>query len=237
MSKTTKQANPSQRVRTFAIELYAEWENLSEILQTIKDDSNKYAIIKHDCDVWTSEDEAENPAHVAGSPKKVHYHVWTNRVNGCTLTALSKRLGIETRFIQKCENDKGFLRYLFHLDDPDKFQYPRERVVSNFDLSYIFRTERNEVEIVIELLETALSGASKYDMLRYAQRNNCYDVLRRNWAIIFDSRDDEYQQRSIGKHVKRVEQRANGICGKLYDENGNEVFICKDGKTYGEVDL
>ena len=38
----------------------------------------------HDQDVWTDEDEAENPVHKAGSPKKAHWHIVVSYKNPVT---------------------------------------------------------------------------------------------------------------------------------------------------------
>lgn len=212
--KTNTEAPKPKRVRTYALELYNEWENVRDIIKTLEARAKKIAYITHDCDV--NDD---------GTPKKSHIHVWLTQENACTKTALAKLLGIEERFIQHVNNDTAYLRYLFHLDDPDKFQYPREAVTANFDLSYIFRTEKNEGEIVLELIEEAYYHYTRTGLIRYAVQNNMYDVLRRNWSIIMSCVEDEHKDKSRLDNLKRARSVTYQEVGRVFDENGVEVVI------------
>lgn len=211
-----------KRVRSFAVELYPEWDNFEEILGNIVSMCEKYAYITHDKDF--KED---------GTQKKTHVHVFVRNKNGATVSAYSKRLGIEQRFLQPINDEKGFLRYLTHSDDPDKHQYNRDEIHSNFDLSYIYRTEKNEGECVLELLEFALT-ATKREVIQYAVRENLYDVLRRNWNIIMATKDEENHLRFRDIENKRYHSIHREEIGRLYDSEGREVIICKNGECYGE---
>lgn len=205
---------PPKRVRSYSLELYPEWENIDEIFASLIEKANKYAYIIHDKDV------DEN-----GKPKKAHIHFWVRLHNACTSSALSKLLGIEERFIKPTKDDNAFLRYLFHKDDPDKYQYGRECVTANFDLSYLFRTEKNEGEIVLELIEEAYNHYTRTGLIRYAVNNNMYDVLRRNWSIIMSCVEDEYKDKARLDQLKRARSTTYNEVGRVYDENGIEVVI------------
>lgn len=213
----------SKRARTFAVELYPEWENVDEILGNILHGAEKYAYITHDKDI--KED---------GIPKKPHIHVYVHNENGSTISAYAKRIGIEQRFIQPVNNHKGMLRYLIHIDDPDKHQYDRSDIHSNFDLSFAFRTEKNEGECVLELLDFAMM-ATRRDTIKYAVQQNLYDVLRRNWNIIFTTKDEETQVRFHNEQRIRFQSITREEIGRIYDSNGREVIICKNGECYGEA--
>lgn len=70
-----------------------------------------------------------------GKPKKVHWHlvVLSNTVD--YQFTLAKRLGLENRFVKPPKSDKpnGAVRYLTHIDNPEKVQYERSIIETNLD--------------------------------------------------------------------------------------------------------
>lgn len=85
----------------------------------------KYAYCVHNAD------KKEN-----GEPKATHYHfvIWSD--TPFTLTKLLTDLDIPERWLEKIRNKKNAIRYLIHLDHPEKFQYDRNEIVTN-DIRYI----------------------------------------------------------------------------------------------------
>lgn len=224
MANNKKTPNPNPRKYNFALLLYNEWENFDEILGNALYQSAKYAYISHDKDV------DENNV-----PKKPHTHLWVTYNNACTLTALAKRIGIEERFIQYAKDDKSRIRYLVHLDDPQKYQYNRDEIHSNTDLSFAFRTEKNEGECVLELVEMTRT-LSSYDTIKYAVQNNMYDVLRRNWSIIKECKMDITSAQHRKVYIAQKSSSAFKDIGRIFDENGCEIIIVdKDVSIGNEV--
>ena len=103
----------SQRFRAFMIILYPDDITHSEILDCVMCNFEEYAYILHDRDFY------EN-----GELKKEHYHVLIRVEEACTISSLSKKLGIGENYITPTmKNYVNGLRYLIHKDDKDKYQY------------------------------------------------------------------------------------------------------------------
>lgn len=58
-----------------------------------------------------------------GQEKKHHTHVAMKFKNQRYITAVSKQLGIELHLIRKLENFEKYVRYMTHMDYPDRAQY------------------------------------------------------------------------------------------------------------------
>ena len=86
----------------------------------------------HDKDVWTKADERKNPAHKAGTFKKAHYHyIDEYEVQVDLQTFLDDFAflngGHNVKYVRSL---RSMVRYLCHLDDPDKAPYKREDVLT-----------------------------------------------------------------------------------------------------------
>lgn len=82
----------------------------------------------HDQDVWTVADEAENPAHKAGTPKKAHWHVviaYKNPVTFEKAREVFEKIGavVPPEEKSKVNDFQQMARYLCHLDQPSKHRY------------------------------------------------------------------------------------------------------------------
>lgn len=79
----------------------------------------------HDSDVWTENDENLNPAHKAGEKKKPHYHLVVEYPNSVSSEDVKQDFSILNGAgqIKRVRTKVAMLRYLVHLDDPEKAQY------------------------------------------------------------------------------------------------------------------
>ena len=103
------------RSKSFNLVLYPEWDNYSDILSHLKREHSVFlGMITHDKDV---NDE--------GLPKKEHTHVVVRYENQIWSTALCKRIGLPHHYklIENTGNFRKSVRYLVHIDHPNKFQY------------------------------------------------------------------------------------------------------------------
>lgn len=82
----------------------------------------KYAYIIHDKDV----DEF-------GELKKPHIHFFFKADSPRTLQWFSEFLDVPVNQLQAVKSEKAILRYLCHLDNPDKVQYNPKDVIANID--------------------------------------------------------------------------------------------------------
>lgn len=77
----------------------------------------KYAYILHD------EDKGAD-----------HYHFYVEFTNPRHLSAVAKELKIPENMIEIVRNKKAILEYLTHKNDPDKYHYFEENIVTNMDI-------------------------------------------------------------------------------------------------------
>lgn len=99
----------NKRYRNWMILFYEDSEtyNFDDIIFNIKS-CKYYAYIKH-----SPEDNEFKP----------HYHAFITLDSACTLSAISKRIGVPEQFIKYVKSVRGAVRYLTHVDYPDKIQY------------------------------------------------------------------------------------------------------------------
>lgn len=116
MKKITTESEEiiEKRFRHFMILLYPDWDNFNDILQDIKGSFKNYAYIKH----MPEEEE-----------KKEHLHLILSLDNPRTIESLSKRLGINPRFVRNVKSLRGSCRYLVHMDNEEKYQYDLTQVI------------------------------------------------------------------------------------------------------------
>lgn len=138
--------------RIFNIMQYAVHPDTGETLlteETIKKalshkTISRYAWIGHDSDVYSEADEMNDPEHIQGEKKPLHYHIVIEMIPLTEIHTIAKWFGIPDNFVNFAKGAGAFLdcvEYLTHEDDKQqdygKVLYPDERVTANFD----FRTE------------------------------------------------------------------------------------------------
>lgn len=128
-----------------------------------------------------------------GTPKEVHSHVLLYTFSLKTSSAIKKRfdkfsavyyhkLGQEPQntLSQECDSMSMMWRYLTHMDDPDKYQYPKSiRRCDNF--SYWLKLENNfdktcaKENIALAIVNDLLDGVSTMELLeRYGREYAIY---------------------------------------------------------------
>lgn len=161
--------------RKFTGVLYQDSENYdcAEVLAKLGDFFDDFAWIVHDKDV--EED---------GSPKKAHVHwVGKKKENATTLTNVSKKGGIAKNYIEYCKSFKKAVRYLVHIDHPNKAQYSIADIDCNFDVNPFFNNV-DEGKIVLSFVDKRLKGASYYQLLKDSITDGTYSELRRNYGFV-----------------------------------------------------
>ena len=112
--------------RTFTASLKPAWseDKISEFLKQMKGMATVF-IINHDKDI-----------NEACEPVEPHTHIYIDYSTPRKITTVANLLGVEVNFIELVKNKKGFLRYLTHKDDLDKYQYDDDEVYTNSSASY-----------------------------------------------------------------------------------------------------
>lgn len=173
-----KKTADKERGYHFVLELWVETTSydVNDVLSKLDDVFERYAYCLHDKDV------NEN-----GELKKAHYHIYGKRKNQTKREVLASKLGIPLNHCYYSTNWRGAVRYLIHVDDPDKYQYLVEEVISNFDvLPYIdSQTEQRRVSALIEFI-LSNPNVTVYELSLYAMTINAWSEFRRCYSILKD---------------------------------------------------
>lgn len=121
--------------RVFGASLKPAWSEskIHEFLSKTKGDIIVY-IINHTQDLNESGERVE-----------AHTHIYLEYTNPRKITTVANLLEVETNFVEVVRNKKGYLRYLTHLDDEDKYRYDAEEVYTNSDQDYEMRVRGNAI--------------------------------------------------------------------------------------------
>lgn len=129
-----------KKSRTFTFSLKNEDQN-NRITKLLDDEfkSVRYAYIKHDkdCDKET------------GEIVPVHYHYYIEYEGPRSITTISNYLDIPDYMVQIVHDKVGILRYLTHIDNPEKAQYSLDDINCNFDIEYVIKTGE-KVDVIAE---------------------------------------------------------------------------------------
>lgn len=150
----------------------------------------------HCNDVWSSMDEKRNSNHVAGTPKKPHFHVLIKYSSKKSLLQFENDMRYLNSSVpaEAISNYIGMFRYLVHVDDPDKYQYSIDDItpLCGADVKTIFAPTPSQRSDAISQIVTYLmdhQDISEFDVLRYHAYGNphwiyvldnmpCYGVIR-----------------------------------------------------------
>lgn len=97
----------------------------------------------------------DRDVNATGEPKKPHYHVMVF-YQGPTSYNVVKRLtdGLNQPIPQVVEQVRGYYRYLTHMDNPEKAQYPASEIqtLNGFDIGDFVEMSKSEVTKVLRAL-------------------------------------------------------------------------------------
>ncbi len=195
------------RSKNFTISLYPENEKDILTLEYIKNNYN-YAYIIHNKD--TDDD---------GVVKKEHIHTIIMFENAKEMKTVAKELNIEQNRIEKIKSLKYMIRYLIHLDQPEKAQYDIKEIKTNLkDIAKYFKTQSFEQQEMLKILEYIYSIDSYiyyYQVLEYVLNNNYYSTYRRAGTQITKIIDEHNKLFLYKKKSKKLEE--DYIKGEIYN--------------------
>lgn len=112
--------------RLFKVITYLDNDDIISVLNNINNLNYAYWC-HHNNDVWTKQDEEENSLHIAGTFKEPHTHIFISLSNSTTAMSLRKCFKARDKpntLIPLLSVDfRAEIRYLIHLDSPEKYQY------------------------------------------------------------------------------------------------------------------
>ena len=119
MSKKNKTQEKKYSYITFSVNKEEQFDSIIETLADFQDPPKFYAFIFHD------KDKDEN-----GELKKRHLHVFVKSAP-LRLSAYSDKFGIPENMLEIPRSVYKCARYLIHADQPEKYQYSIDDVVSS----------------------------------------------------------------------------------------------------------
>lgn len=136
----------------------------------------------HDRDVWSEEDEQDNPEHVAGAAKKPHRHAIISWSGPATIKAALETLRPWVQYVEPVGSYTAYCRYLLHLDeDESKARYDAADVVCLSGAVPDYERKLTDSEVLAQRAEIRQfcedNGIDEYSMLV----DYCF-VNRPDWA-------------------------------------------------------
>ena len=171
-------ANNGGRFRHFCIVFYPTQKELFRKLHEYSERIAHYAFVVHDKDRYLDDliDKDGNYVHRKGDIEKVHIQLIVSLYNGATVKAVAR--------LFKTENDNAKVeaindlvaqyRYLTHKDDPEKYQYSDEEIISDdinhYEKMCVRGDKRDTDEKAVEIVEAILAGINPRILLhRYGR--------------------------------------------------------------------
>ena len=179
-----------ERARVWTIIVYPESapEKWKEI---INDKHISWACILHDKDV--------NPD---GSKKKPHYHVvlvFEGKKSFSQIKAIADEL--KAPIPQKVESLRGMMRYLIHMDNPEKYQYTKDQIESYGGLDYedylkSMGTAKRAIlrDIAQYIVENEIVSYADLTIKAIAESDDWFDAVSSNTIFLGRLCDDVWKK-------------------------------------------
>lgn len=197
---TVNEPPKDKRYAEFFLQSYIrknELINYLETLRTVGGALEFYAVIEHDHDVFTADDESVKTGRVsAGDPKKPHNHFVLKFKSGQSKTVSSVRKmfdrakfvddqgkPVSVHYCEVCGNRSAAVAYLTHTDAKSKekqaYVYPQTDIVYSGDDARLFFQSVKESnnaasDITACILEDMLSGCTLRDIAQRYGRDFIY---------------------------------------------------------------
>lgn len=203
--------------RTLMLMLYPDNPEHCKAVNELREADLSYAIILHDKDTWSAEDELENPEHIAGELKKAHWHIVLRFSNPCWNTSVCTRFCIEERFCKKAESCDEALEYLVHKNHPDKYQYHVDDVSGDLSSRLVMligkdgKTEGEQVLEILEYLDSFVRSVTVTELVRWACESGHYGYLRQGGSLLMRVLDEHNTRFITGRTDYRVECAQSGF--------------------------
>ena len=183
-SEKYEKERAGKRTRNWAFILYPE-SAPKEWLSVILDEMTPFVVSPlHDSDVNEG----------TGELKKAHYHILITYSNVKTFEQVKELTDrLNAPIPQMAKNVIGAVRYMAHLDNPDKAQYQKSdiKAYGGFDLDSIFKlssTDKKQIskDILHYVMENEIT--EYFILTKYALENNddWYDYLSSNSYMVMN---------------------------------------------------
>lgn len=194
--------------RTWATSLKPSWtrEQLEDFAQKMIGSAIVFGIT-HDKDVEPT-----------GELVEPHTHIYLEYETPRKLSTIANLFGVAENFIEAVKNKKGFIRYLTHLDDHEKYQYSPLEVVGNSEVDYsqvIMGNNLSDKDIAQAIMEgrgIELLGIVSSSKLRTIQAFLHYDASN---SLLSEMRAVRAQNAQLLEVFDNIGDIANSFLGDL----------------------
>lgn len=129
-----------------------------------------------------------------GELKKPHLHFLLRFDNPTSINSLSKSFDLPVNYFERCSDYRSYIRYLIHIDNPDKFQYPQSAIETNDFVTlhkcFACDDELQFVKLFLSWLEhLKLPDYKKLSysyVLGWVLSNGFYDMYKKSYRILRD---------------------------------------------------
>lgn len=172
-----------ERSKSWQAVLYPDATNYScdDVIDNIKKLSYRFAMIRHDDDYYTSNDEVDDS--LVGTQKKVHFHVVFFWDNSYQLGYIAQKIGLPSNYLQKVASRNGAIQYLIHKNNPEKHQYNISDIVTNIEkLQSKYFSDDDCIMKASKILSYITSYPTYLTVTSVAKwsiQENCWDEFRR----------------------------------------------------------
>lgn len=165
--------------------LYPDDPRTGDALDILNSSDGQFFYCIHNCDLKDD---------LSGELKKEHIHFVFKPVNPRTLKGFADSIGIPSNYIEPCKSVRASVRYLIHLDDPDKFQYPSDciRVGGTSTYSDVIEflqdaprklSDDEMASAIVSYILDQKGGVSVSRATVWALENGYYSAFRRGFSI------------------------------------------------------
>lgn len=187
----------------------------------------------HDKDTHTEQEfldygkhhDGNCPDWQIGDLKKPHYHFVVKFKNARYITGVAKEIRkyseINDAAIKKCYNLYKAYVYLWHQNDPDKFQYDPEQVVGLHDFDPPQQNEGVTEEEQVETMFNAPVFSTVKELARWAYAENAkstsIDIYLYPFLVTCDPTENPVEEK------KEVTIEDNKFTGNIYVDNSTNI--------------
>lgn len=150
----------------------SETYDCSHVLETVKNLGCEWFAALHDKDI--------NPD---GTQKKTHYHIIMRFEGTKDFAVVAKDLGIPENSIEKSKSFKYGVRYLIHLDSPEKHQYEKSIIFGNGQADAFLISNSDQKGVM--LMDAIYNGKvfSVYELYNLAKELDAWSEFRRGFSM------------------------------------------------------
>ena len=153
---TNEEIVSNDRYRHFICILYEDSEvyDFGEVMFNVRN-FKYYAYIKH---------------LPESNETKEHWHLYLSVDSATTINAIANRLGIPPNYIQYVKSVRASVRYLTHIDYPEKIPYPIENVHVSGAFERKFMKQFEDIKTETEIMEDIYKWINNFHYDNYFEK-------------------------------------------------------------------